>query len=350
MATSLVKGLWSRIFSRAPQDQIFSRAPQYRLLLPLANLKTYPGLWLKYVAGRGLPSRVSFEEFQQAVDLGGVMKQFISTLCQSLIEKDVLPRQSSGLMICETYQDKTHLRWLGKFFSDLAEKNESRTDKYLTGRVCHPRFFEFFLIAKQEKSLEEKLLDAARLLDECDPTQRVVTQVVLSPTPESCQAFRDVFLRSQGEEVAVAKNILRGYLNAAVEIYNGATQSFQARMLREPVKTLLDLQGEEASAERLIDALILEAESEQATTYFQWIKQEIVSADLDFREKFLKAVTGKTTLSPADWIKVKETSRADGVFEFRTCSNSLELPRVDLTRHEFISALHACLGENYNIA
>jgi hypothetical protein len=325
-------------------------ADQNRLLLPLAGLKAYPERWLKHVAGRGLPSRVRFVEFPQAVDLGGVMKQFISTLCQSLIEKNVFSRQSSGLMTCETEQEAIHLRQLGKFFSDLAQKNERRTDKFLTGRVCHPRFFEFSSIAKQEKSLEAKLLDAARLLDECDPMQRVVTQVVLNPTPESCQAFLAVFLGNEGEEVADAKNILRGYLNAAVEIYNGATQSFQTRMLREPVATLLDLQGEEASVESLLRALVFDAEGVRAHAYFDWIREEIVSAGQEFRKKLLKSVTGKTTLSPADRIKVKETWRADGVFEIHTCFNMLDLPRVDLTRHEFISALHACLDENYNIA
>jgi hypothetical protein len=321
-----------------------------RLMIPLAGLKEYPERWLQHVAGRGLPARVRFIEFPLAIDLGGVMKQFISTLCEGLIEKKVFSRQASGLMTCESEREAIPLRRLGKFFSDIARRNEKRSDHFLTGRVCHPRFFEFAVIAMQEKSRQEKLHEAARLLDACDPTQHVVAQVVLNPTVEACTQFQAIMLSHPGDEVTEAETIVGSYLNAAAEIYHGALEPFKTQMIEDPIGALLSLQGEEASREGLIHALILEAEGARATAYFQWIKEEIAAADLDFRKKFLKAVTGKTSLAPGDRIKVKETWRADGVFEIHTCFNMLDLPRVDLTRDELIQALRVCLDEQYNIA
>jgi len=187
-------------------------------------------------------------------------------------------------------------------------------------------------------------------LSACDPEKELVAQVVLNPTLENCQQLQTLIECEAGQEVAYAKSIVGSYLRAAFEIYAGAREQFQSQMLEDPVGTLLAIQGEEASAESILHALVLQTAEARANTYFCWIREEIAAADQDFRKKFLKAITGKTSLSPGDRIDVMETLLDGGVFEIHTCYNSLALPKIDLDQEQFIEALKSCLDDHYNIA
>jgi hypothetical protein len=318
--------------------------------LSLKELKAQPERWLARIAERGIPTSIKLIEFPGTIDLDGLMKQFISTLVENLIEKKVFFRSELGLISSYRQEDIIRLNQLGKFFSYLDSKNNTQLDQLLTGTICHKRFLEFALIAIGDQSDEEKIRQAALLLAKIDPSQALVAKMLIEPSTELKLEFQAVMMASPGDEVNEAQAMLHSYITAAHAIYQGATPAFRIKISQNPVQTLLDVQGEEVSAVGLLRAILVEGDDERLHDQISWIQAFIRSADHALRRKFLKAATGRVTLSPSDRITIKQTLRHDPYFEFHTCLSSIALPQQDLTKEVFIEALKNALDERYNIA
>ncbi len=321
-----------------------------RLILRLHELRSDPDLWLFNVSKTGVPAEVCFLEYPEAVDLSGITKQFISTLFHGLIQEKVFFRTETGLLSAEREEQLVRLRQLGRFYSLLDLRNSSRSDRFLTGIFCHPRFFEFSAIAASGMSKPERLIQAARLLAAIDPDQAIVAQIISHPTEASCQEFQAIKMCPPGDEELEAAAIVQGYLRAAYAIYEGASRALRTKICAHPTEILRTLQGDEASIESIIDALHGEGGDEALYIKIDWIKEKIRTSDVEFRKKFLLAVTGKTTLYPGERLRIRQTWREGGYFEFHTCFNSIDLPRQELTREEFLQALESSLDETYNTA
>lgn len=336
----------------APEDHGPQLSPYDpgRMTLSFEDLKKRPAIWLNAIFCRGMPSSICFTEYPLAIDLGGVMKQFISTLVESLITNKVFLRTEKGLLCCETTSDQQHLRQLGKFYSDLDLKNSMRADKFLTGLLLHPRFLELVVITVATMSEEEKLRQAALLIAQIDPEQQIIASVLLRPEAHVLRNFQEIMGCASGEEEAEARAMIKSFLKAASAFYEGSTACFQAKILKNPVETLQAIQGEKVSNDAIIAALICHGRSPSLQRKFDWIKEKILAADPDFCLKFLKAITGKTTLAPSDKIKIKETWKMYPVFEIHTCFSSLDVPREDLDQQDFLRGLEGCLDECYNTA
>ena len=326
--------------------------PTSDLRLSLVDLKENPLRWLSHVTERGLPAHVSFSEYPSAVDVGGITKQFITTLVEALISKEGFKRTEDGLPLIVTQQDRDCLRQLGHLYSMLHERNGSRSDKILTGTLFHPRFLELVKNAGSSESEAIKLSDAASTLQGINASYRCLTAVILEPNAANKAAYREAYGCEEGEEEQGAKEQLQEYLDSARAFYDGCTERFKEYMAGSEASTALaSIQGEDVTADKLITALRLEGSGADLRQKFEWIQEKIRGADKPFLIKFLKAITGKTTLTPGTEIKIKESWREGQVFEIHTCFNSIDVPKGTMEKEAFLAALEGSVsGEGYNIA
>jgi hypothetical protein len=327
------------------------RLPASALRLSLVDLKENPLRWLSHVTERGLPTHVSFSEYPSAVDVGGITKQFITTLVEALILKEAFKRTEDGLPLIVKDQDRICVWQLGRLYSMLHERNGSRSDKILAGTLFHPRFLELVKNAGSSESEAIKLSDAASTLQGINALYRCLTAVILEPNAANKAAYREASGCEEGEEEQGAKEQLIEYLHSARAFYDGCTERFKEYMAgSEASIALASIQGKDVTADKLIAALTLEGSGAHLRQKFEWIQEKVRGADKPFLIKFLKAITGKTTLSPGTEIKIKETWRDGQVFEMHTCFNSIDVPKGAMEKEAFLAALEASVsGEGYNI-
>ncbi|MCH9703944.1 MAG: ankyrin repeat domain-containing protein, partial [Chlamydiae bacterium] len=101
--------------------------------LTLSDVKEHPQVYLDRLAADGVPRRVSLLDNPKAVDLGGVTRQYLTTLFGALLEKGAIRVNDEGTPSAEQDQDKEVLQKVGQVFSHLVKRNRTRTDKFLVG-------------------------------------------------------------------------------------------------------------------------------------------------------------------------------------------------------------------------
>jgi len=150
-------------------------------------------------------------------------------------------------------------------------------------------------------------------------------------------------------------SLVMSLLNGLCKSFEGkpCTKEAISQKQRELLPGLLmeHFQGRANTSQALLGALqVRQGQGAQFEQQVSWLKEKIESSDLAWREQFLAAITGNKTLQPGAVVGIKPSHRG-GVFEIHTCFNSIDLPRADLSKEEFLASLDAALtGQNYNIA
>ena len=294
----------------------------------LDSVNSDPEEHLKTICEGGFPRRVVLSDNPNAVDLGGVTKQFISTLMKALRPKLLLTE--AGLPQNERADDsypryKTLYMQLGRFYALMDVRNAHRTDKFVAGALLDPSFFTIVKTIATESSLENRRREVAKQVLATNP-ESIASQLVLGSaiTTDALQAYREGIGCNEGEELETAQAEIDSFIEAAQNFYDGATESFQSK-IRHSDPTLLAriLQGEPASQEALLAAI--EKDARLPEERFRWIQEKIQTSDEPWRIRFVKAITGNEVLSPGIRIQIGACWRGPGVFELHTCFNSLDV-------------------------
>lgn len=115
------------------------------------------------------------------------------------------------------------------------------------------------------------------------------------------------------------------------------------------------IQGQSISRELVLGALVLEnsAGIDPGPHYLQhvkWLKEKIQTADQEWLQKFVVGVTGRKVLQPGARLNIKPTWREEAIIEIHTCFNSLDLPRVAMTKEAFDLLLSQIDNGGYNVS
>jgi hypothetical protein len=318
------------------------------LVTNFQEVKADPARFLEITAD-SFPRRVVLTDNPRAVDLGGVTKQFISTLIEALCEKEVIVRNDHLIPQTRSDKDAPNLERMGKFYSSIFARNKDRTDKFIVGNLFHPRFFDLVKIPMSIDSPDERLNSVARLITELDPTFSIAKEALINPTKSNIEAYRTAMGIEDGEE-ANPQEPFKSFLAAAEAFGSGLTRDFRAQVLSEDSATLMRLmQGAAIEAEKLIAAVQITAGTPDLIEKFTWIQEKIREGDVEWMKKFLFSITGTTTLPSSLRIQISPSWR--DLFEIHTCFNSLDLPTTPMSKNVFLSALDAAItGQNYNTA
>lgn len=343
-------------------DDGFIPSSEDTMQINLSDIKAHSGEYLSSICQKGLPHRIYLTDHPQVIDLGGVTKQFIGSLSEALIGR--LSLTDEGL----PRSDKDNfalMKQMGTYFSLLYEANKDRTDKLLTGSVFNPLFFALvkLTIANDAAGDPEKqdclLKEGAQLLKPHVPSYAFCFDCILNPSPENkakyIQMNREFELDLDEDPIKGSEAIIRSFLNPAQAFSEGLTPMLKKAISSTDPKTLsLSIQGEAVSSDSLIRALHVKSGTpctHLLETQLGYIKEKIRSSDQEWQKRFLKAATGKTSVSPEMKIELKNTWREGATFEFHTCFNSLDLPNCDMGKEDFLAALDIAIElETYNIA
>ena len=306
----------------------------------IEDLKKNPLLYLNQICEKGLPSCVRFLENPNAVDFGGVTKQFIVTLVAALIEKKCIIVSEDGIPTIQEDSQINVWRNLGKFFSCIDERNVSRRDKYLTGIVFAPKFFKVIRGRENSITIAQLLYEAADL------------EFFLETVPNTTQK------KFTSED---AEGVIDQYAKAANAFYEGAFGEFKRKIdaidlidTEDANRLSICIQGQEASGEVVSGSLKISRDvrrSDVLSNKIRWIQSWLKTTEEENVRCFLKAITGRSVISDPLEICIKETWREQNCFEFHTCFNSIDVPRGEMEEEAFIQALKSALsGEGYNIA
>lgn len=316
----------------------------------LSDVQANPKLFLSKICSEGIPQRIRFTDSaadQHVIDLGGVTKQFISSLCEALIPDCHVTDGKWPLG-----EDEVLFSQMGRFFSLLYNNNLSRSDKILSGEIFNPAFFELVKIIATKQKSDSLSKEAAELLRRHIPTQAFCFNCVIDPSEENNTAFRktneEFGLGLNEDPLKESTAILNAYLFPAEKFYEGMTPEFQRLLVCSENPSLLFFQGQEVSSDLLLSSLDIEGTEPDYLQKVDWLKETIASSDKTWQLKFLKAVSGKSSMLPGMKILLRPSWR--DVFEFHTCFNSLDLPQSRMDKETFLAALDGdSRAHGYNI-
>lgn len=342
----------------------------------LEAVRRFPRLYLNAIDSEGIPNRFELIDSpadQRAFDAGGITKQFMTTLCEALIphlcltdEKwPCLPLTSSDKV--ENRENPSHvLTQMAKLFLLIAEKNQSRSDKIITGALFNPHFFELVkVVANHHHSLISKI---TRILSHVDPEKQLKKKVAefllphlphyapflnyeINPSAENKEKLKSYYSASnssveidanlEDECTQASHEILASYLYPAKIFYEGV----QETLLKNHTlswKSMSDLfpQGEPVSSELLLSALDVQENGLNADPKFlekiEWLKEKIRSSDGKWQVDFLKAISGQASMSPG--MKLVIQAHSEESFQFSTCFNKLYIPNIEMDKETFLAA------------
>lgn len=331
-------------------------ATKNRMDVTLSELAVNPEKYLKMICKEGIPSSIFLTDYPNAVDLGGVKKQFISSLSEALGPRLHLTEEK--LPFWEQEGEPELMSNVGKFLSLIYKENINRTDKLLTGEIVNPLFFDLVKLATKEDVPEEQILkEVAQLLSPYVPDYAFCFDYILNPTPENGKRYakvnEEVYLGDLDRDpLKGSLEIIQSFLRPAQGFTKGMTESFKEAILSQDSKTLsLSIQGQAVSSELLLGALVIKDNGDIFLQKVDWLKEKIHSSDKEWQLHFLKAITGKTSMSPGVEINVKKSWRDGYAFECHTCFNSIDLPSIEMEKEAFLGSLdHAIEIKGYNIA
>jgi hypothetical protein len=321
------------------------------LELTFDGVKENPRHFLAEVATKGFPSSIFQLDAPETIDLGGVTKQFITVLVESLRLRTILDVSERGLPTIDTNleldpEKVSTLKDFGTFYSHIDKRNNDRTDKFLTGAVFHSEFFALLRVV-QDKEIDDAVWrESAPLLKEVDPTLEMPANMLLNPSDEAKEAYAEIMGVEKEEVVETAKETLLPYLEAAKAFYLGTTSAFKDKIQRmEPAALCTSVQGEAITNEGVLRVIHFEGDLGEQE---QWLREKIQTADGAWLKQFVRVITGREAIAPGMSIKIKRCWRE--VFEVHTCFNSLDLPPGDMSKEDFLEGLDAAIAdEKYNI-
>jgi hypothetical protein len=234
----------------------------------------------------------------------------------------------------------------------MDERNNNRTDKFLTGPVFNPGVFSLLRVV-QDKEIDDTVWrESALRLKVADSALQMSANMLLDPSNEEIEEYAGIMgVEEEKEEVVqTAKEALLPYLKAAKEFYSGTTPAFRDKIQgMDPTVLCTSVQGEEITNEGVLSVIHFEGDLGDQEL---WLREKIQSADGAWLKKFVRVITGREALLPGAKIEVKKGWR--DAFEVHTCFNSLDIPPLDMpkdeTKEEFLQGLDAAIAdERYNI-
>ncbi len=312
--------------------------------------------YLSILCEKGIPARIHLIDNPKAIDLGGVSKQFISSLCRVLQSE----LQLSEGMFPEN-EEIDLLSKMGKFLSLLHEHNLPRSEKLLTGNILNPKFFTLvkLLIQNEMNHVQEAetLEMVARLLKPEMVYYSDCFDYLLNPTEENKRKYLNVkhFVGIDEEDpVEGSKKAVKKFINSAKAFSEGITEQFKREILANDGEALsLRIQGYAVTSDRLIRAIEIVGDDPELFKKAEWIKEKIAVASPEWLARFVETATGQKGMTDKTKITLKATWRDLDPFEFHSCFNSLDLPITPMEKELFFQALESCItieSEKYNIA
>ncbi|MCH9610321.1 MAG: hypothetical protein S4CHLAM81_03740 [Chlamydiales bacterium] len=275
----------------------------------LEDVEKQPLAHLERLAESGVPRRVELLNNPEAIDLGGITKQYLTTLSAALVAKGFIKLNSEGMPFAEQSHETHALLNMGRLYSHLEKRNSTRIDRFLVGELFCERFYRLIhLVANQaEKS---RLVEVA----------------------------------GEGTPYAEASDYLAPQLLAVRNFYEGLFD--ETKLLFKAKENLREhFQGVACSKEALLEAILFDGIGMRA----DWLGEMIADSSLEWRQQFLFALTGNRTLVAGLKLKVRMGWRS--VFELHTCFNSLDLPPIALSKEDFIEGVNAAISSaDYNTA
>ena len=332
--------------------------------LTLSDVKEKPRFYLDLLS-KNFPHKINLIDQPKTVDLGGVTKDYITTLFTALIKQEITLGQTQLPMMAEDDDDSKLLYIaIGGALSKIDDRNETRADKFLIGSIFNPKFYELLKLVEAHKTneasyQEDFLKKCAALIKEIDPATEIVMDLIVDSNQATISAYKAAMMDEDKDDQTVlteAKDQLLRYVRPALYIFQGASDSLKNKIKTQDAGNLSEsFQGKEASAKDLINAIKIESETALLKKQIGWIKEKIDSSDLAWRKAFLKAITGRECFLAGSKIAFKPTWRENEqtplIFELHTCFNSLDLPKNDSTQEQFLEELNATIRcDSYSIA
>lgn len=342
------------------------------LVVDFSDLKKRSWEYLHEVVQSGWPRRIQLSGMTEsrAIDLGGVMKEFLSSLVQQIAIEAPLDSCQLPLLTLRADQEIERLRLLGAFYSMIHSENGARSEPLLTGDLLHPCYFSFLALVEQHREADKATQvkhAACWLKDRVDRRYRMPFDIASLGKSSSLRALlSDVYFRMMGlgskeESLVEADLTVQAYIDAATAFLQGSSSELKRAILSsgDPEALLYQIQGESMSPEKVKKALKVADEPfrDDLILRIEWIKEKIDREHPNWSAAFFKLVTGKRSLIH-ETIKVR-ASRS-GVFEVHTCFNSIDLPIQEFgadaasreaAKLEFWAALDGILVDpRYNIA
>ena len=320
-----------------------------------ANIREKPKYYLQQLAENGLPRRVHLKDNPEAVDLGGLTKQFLTVLINACCDKKVLKVTESRMPTIVSKADEKALYNLGRFYVKMEERNESRTDKFLIGELFNPNFYQLVKNVVKGGSNETLLQQTAYIISKVDKALKIAADVVLQPTNVNiAKSYKEAMaLEGDVSSLENAKEYIKPYLEAAQAFCTGLDERIKAQFSDKTSEDIcIKFQGEACTKEALLGALNVDASDAEDVNFnkkFEWIKEKIQSSDLEWRQRFVYSVTGNKSLAleAKIWIRKRQDSPA---FEIHTCFNSLDLPAVEMEKETFLAGFEIAIdSDGYNI-
>jgi hypothetical protein len=291
-----------------------------------------------------------------AIDMGGVTKDFVTRLVDSLKEKKLICADEDlgfgewvSLPIATTKEQIEALSLFGKLLTHLYIKNDGRRDKIMIPKILDPRLFAVMLAGEGN---ELKIL-------ECVDSIRDIWEKDL-PNSQSIQDLKGA-LSSQEEDGP----FLTKFKEWKASVQEGI------RLLKEGIDSPLtdamgtpegcgrlqeEFFGKEITSRSVMENLKICRPQEFELSYgkmVRWLKDWIDEADDEKLIQFVFCTTGHKSLNMGK-IHIEQNMRGavmSAAIEIHTCSNSLALPRVEnIDQESFIQALEASLEQkSYNV-
>jgi hypothetical protein len=298
-----------------------------------------------------------------AVDAGGVTKEFVNRLVESLKEQKLICCDEDfaewvSLPIAKTKEQKKALFLFGKLLTHLYIKNDGRSDKIMIPKILDPRLFAVMLAGEGN---ELRILESPNEFQEIwenssTPSQDSISLVKsLTGFVGENELFMDAF-RGWKASVQEALRLLKAGIGTRL---TQAMQTFQGCVTLKN-----EFFGKEITSELVKTNLEILPPRMFPDTYgnmVKWLQEWIDKADDEQLIQFVFCTTGHKSLNMGKIIIKQNNLRNDErnqhkseAIEIHSCCNSLALPRVEnMDQESFIQALEVSLvseGKSYNIA
>ncbi len=354
-----------------------------------AQVKENPVHFLKLIKQFGFPDHIELQDAPHATDLGGLTKQFLTTLFEAIVEQNLIQRGELGIPLLESEPEENILELMGFLFSSMDARNEERSDRLVTGHLFPVSFFEIVAATDAATTDEEVLIGVSKpfihdqknlglvarlILSKLDPdaleepslseqasaaassssssqaaaadSSSQATSTEKEATPE--EAYAKVMWCEPEEAFEDAKGLLEGYVRAGQAFRSGASEELLRKLRTSGASAFTEaVQGQAVSKEGVLASL---ANHGVSSEHFEWVQEWVRSADEEQLKQFVFAITGNKTLPVGTKLKIKCREDSSDIFELHTCFNSLDLPQT-LTREGCLAGITGAVqGSGYETA
>jgi hypothetical protein len=289
--------------------------------------------------------RIAFGQ-GKVLDFGGVTKEFVTRLVQSLKEKNYIQVQEDFwalLPVAENEDQERALLLFGRLLALLKESNMNRSDKIMIPRILDPNVFDS--IGKEEG---KKLANIS-----CPDELKEVWKNPENPNTDALKKIKQAMdFEGTDEELKTKIQQWKGsVIRALGHINAGLDQELQQAIKDEGFCLNLGVEffGKEITADALLQKLnVLMPNSYQNSfrNMVSWVREWICEASQEELEKFVICITGNRSLGglPINISQHEQEGHRGESVEVHSCFNSLWLPRLEkIAKEDFLRAFAIAL-------